>query len=347
METPRMLHSRRYYLGALGAIPAIGLLETQAEAVSQCGMINVQTYGARGDGVTDDTNALQTACNSGQVLFFPKTSAFYKTSHFLDLSNSVYSNGAEIRLAQDATSAKSIFRIIQNTQQIIIDGFILNGLYTTGTSPNEYSAGVDMRSAVNVSVLNNTIKNCFGDNVYVGEWIPTVPCQNIIISNNTLLNPYRNNISVTFADTVLISNNTINKTFNYGAGIDMEPNPNGTDYVKNVTISGNNFDCVGECAQAALNNGIAHTGLLMQKNTATGIIFFRAESSMLSGPMFSHNTFTCKNPAIAPNAYMFLLGNVTSGTLASNIDNTVRAGSYKSVVQYSSTLKLLTNTLHR
>src|SRR5205807_143915 len=139
--------------------------------------------------------------------FFPKTSAFYKTSHFLDLSNSVYSNGAEIRLKQDGTSRTSIFRVIQNQAQMTIDGFILNGLYSGGTA-GEYSAGVDLRSTVNVTVSNNTIKNTYGDGVYVGEWLPTVPCQNITITNNTLLNPRRNNVSLIFVDTAMISNNT-------------------------------------------------------------------------------------------------------------------------------------------
>ncbi|MDQ6868705.1 MAG: hypothetical protein M3178_09980 [Pseudomonadota bacterium] len=344
METPRMLLSRRYYLGMLGALPAIGVSGAAVGLAAKCGMTNVQSFGAKGDGVTDDTNALQNACNSGQVLYFPKTSAFYKTSHFLDLSNSVYSNGAEVRLKQDGTTSTAIFRVVQNPAPLTIDGFILNGLYSAGTA-GEYSAGVDLHSAVNVTVGNNTIMNTYGDSVYIGEWLSTVPCQNITVTNNTLLNPYRNNVSLIFADTVIISNNTIKKTVDYVCGIDMEPNP-GANYVKNVTISGNNLDCPGQCMNACCANGIPNTGLLVQNNTATGIEFIYSDTARLSGAVFSSNTFTCKDPTRGGDISggMFFFGNVHSTTLSSNIDRTVRAGSYKSLVQWSSTLTLTNNT---
>jgi hypothetical protein len=349
METPRM-PSRRYYLGMLGALPAISVLGSAVDVGAQCppppgpGMTNVQTFGAKGDGVTDDTKALQNACNSGKVLFFPKTSAFYKTSHLLDLSNSVFSNGAEIRLKQDGTTSTAIFRVVQNPAQLTIDGFVLNGLYSGGTA-GEYSAGVDIRSATNVTISNNTIMNTYGDSVYLGQWSSTVPNRNISVNNNSLLNPRRNNVSLIFADTVMISNNTIKKTVDYVCGIDMEPNT-GSNYVKNVTISGNNLDCPGQCMNACCANSIPNTGLLVQNNTATGIEFIYSDTAGLSGATFSSNTFICKDPTRGGNIAggMFFFGNVHSTTLSSNIDLTIRAGSYKSLVQWSSTLTLTNNT---
>jgi|GEM_PF-2743913 len=350
METPRM-PSRRHYLGMLGALPAIGVLGSALDVAAQCppppppppppgpGMTNVQTFGAKGDGVTDDTNALQNACNSGQVLFFPKTSAFYKTSHFLDLSNSVYSNGAEIRLRQDGTIDTSIFRVIQNPAALTIDGFILNGLYSGGTA-GEYSMGVLLYSVGNVTISNNTIKNTYGDNIYVGQWVSPVPCRNITVTNNTLLNPYRNNVSLIYVDTAMVSNNTIKKTVDYVCGIDMEPNP-GASYVKNVTISGNNFDCPRQCMNACCANSVPNSGLLVHNNTATGILFCVSQSGLLNLANFTSNNFLCKAPS--NNARMFVLWHC-SATLTSNIDYTPAGASYHSLSQYNANLNLISNT---
>ena len=70
-------------------------------SVAYAATYDVTNYGATGNSVTDDRVAIQNAinavastskkCDSGQVLYFPRTSTFYKTSHFLKLSNSVYS----------------------------------------------------------------------------------------------------------------------------------------------------------------------------------------------------------------------------------------------------------------
>jgi hypothetical protein len=160
------------------------------------------------------------------------------------------------------------------------------------------------------------------------------------VTNNTLLNPYRNNVSLIFADTVLISNNTIKKTVDYVCGIDMEPNP-GANYVKNVTISGNNFDCPRQCMNACCANSVPNTGLLVHNNAATGILFFVSQTGLLTLANFTSNNFVCKAPS--SNARMFVLWNC-SATLTSNIDYTPAGASYHSLSESSADLTLLNNT---
>jgi hypothetical protein len=86
---------------------------------------------------------------SGSALFEERKGGRMRLKPRAIWGMSVYSNGAEIRLKQDGTSGTSIFRVIPNQAQMTIDGFILNGLYSGGTA-GEYSAGVDLRSTVNV-----------------------------------------------------------------------------------------------------------------------------------------------------------------------------------------------------
>jgi hypothetical protein len=343
METPCMLRSRRYYVGMLAALPAIGVLGTSGRLAATRGMTNVQTFGAKGDGVTDDTKALQNACNSGEVLFVPKTSAFYKTSQFLDLSKSVYSDGAEIRLAQDGTADRSIFRVVQNRAPLTIDGFILNGLYTTGSGPGEYSMGIFLRSVNNVTISNNTIKNSFGDNIYLG-YVGTTPCTNVTIVNNTLTNPYRNAVTFIHTDGVVIQNNTITKTFNHVATLDLEPNVDGISNNRNVTIDNNNITTSAQAISVSVNNTVAMTGLRITNNiiSATANMF----AGVCNAPYFKSNQFTATNfTADINHARMFIFfADCQNITLDSNVDHTTPGTGYHSIsLQGASSISVNTN----
>jgi Right handed beta helix region len=302
---------------------------------------DVRTFGAKGDGVTDDTAALQNAANSNQVLWFPKTSAFYKTTSVITLKNSVFSNGAEIRILQDATSNKSIFRVVQNAAPLTIDGFVLNGLYTTGSNANEYSMGIELRSSVDVTISNNTIENNFGDNIYLGYGgTGNAPCQNITITNNTLSNPYRNNITMIHTDGILAKNNTLTKTFDYVHSIDLEPNPDGISNNKNVTIDSNNITALHHCIAVSQNNTAPFTGLRVTNNVARGpatLITTFGGNQGVSAPYVQSNQFTNTSLTAYPGYLnMFYFDHATNITLDSNVDHTSTGGEYHSLYMDSS-----------
>lgn len=47
-------------------------VEVDTEIIDSAGMVSVKTYGAVGDGSTDDTDAIQSAIDSGDTIYFPE-----------------------------------------------------------------------------------------------------------------------------------------------------------------------------------------------------------------------------------------------------------------------------------
>lgn len=79
--------------------------------------VNVQSYGANGDGITDDTSAIQSALNTGNTIYFPKTASYYKVTGSLSYSgHKIISNGAIIK----ADDVDFDILTVQNTHGIYI-----------------------------------------------------------------------------------------------------------------------------------------------------------------------------------------------------------------------------------
>lgn len=105
----------------------------------------------------------------------------------------------------------------------------------------EWGMGVLFKAAHNASLSGLTIKDCWGDCIYVGG-----NSKNILIDKCKLDNGRRQGISVTDADSVTIKNCKISNVFGTRPeyAIDLEPNPKDTvDHViiENVEVQ----NCVG------------------------------------------------------------------------------------------------------
>lgn len=120
-------------------------------------------------------------------------------------------------------------------------GCLIGDKHTHTGSDGEWGMGILFRSAANVTLNGLTVKDCWGDCIYVGK-----QSKNIVIKNCRLDNSRRQGISVVSADSVFIKNCTITNVSgtNPQYGIDIEPNKNRTvNYVliDHVDIS----DCEG------------------------------------------------------------------------------------------------------
>ena len=98
--------------------------------------VNVKNFGAKGDGITDDTNAIQEALNVGGAVFFPQ-GKYRLTASLIINKNGVQIFGSGIGYDGNGTILIAdgnfdIFRVGYQPQQIW--GFSVNNLWITGTA---------------------------------------------------------------------------------------------------------------------------------------------------------------------------------------------------------------------
>ena len=157
--------------------------------------VSVKDFGAKGDGVTDDTAAIQSAINSSQPLFFPTGTYLLRLSQTIALEggNSVCSLIANTGMVlRGAGAGKTIFKLKDNEStdaspkyfniiagNTIIDGLLIEGITfdINGTnnkiSPNRGSnsynnfncaalmiSGSTLTSGIDARLTNSKILNC-------------------------------------------------------------------------------------------------------------------------------------------------------------------------------------------
>lgn len=119
-------------------------------------------------------------------------------------------------------------------------GSIVGDKFTHTGTDGEWGMGINFRGASNATLNGLTIKNCWGDCVYVGKKAGKVTIENCLLDNGR-----RQGISVTSADSVFVRNCTISNVqgTNPQYAIDIEPNRNCTvNYVRLENVTATNCE---------------------------------------------------------------------------------------------------------
>ena len=209
-------------------------------------VLNVKDKGARGDGRTDDTAAIQAAINNvagtGGTVFVPDgtymVEANGKTRLFLGRDMTLkLSKGATLKAIP--TNAKhSDILTIANASNVTVVGGTLEGdrerhLGRTG----EYGYGLRIGpGAEHVSVRGVTAKKMWGDGFFVAG------AKNVSLCSVTADHNRRQGLSVIEVDGLVVTNSIFSNTQGTppSAGIDLEPNT-ATEVIRNVRIVNSKF----------------------------------------------------------------------------------------------------------
>lgn len=208
---------------------------------------NVRTYGgAKGDGVTDDTAAIQKTIDyayskGGGTVYIPNGTYKINVDNWqpvflrsnIDL---VLADGAVLKAK---TSAKSEYAVVRayNVSNISISGGKIIGDRDSHIGTTTYGHGISILGCSNVRINDVNVSNCMGDGIYVGEGSTQNYCKDVIIENFVTERNRRNGITIASGRNAIIRDGeTAN---NYGAnpqsGIVLEPN-NSSAWMENIKI---------------------------------------------------------------------------------------------------------------
>ena len=147
------------------------------------------------------------------------------------LGNTTLILNGTIKLKPNAFSRCDIIRVKGKNIKIKGNGSIIGDKHTHLGKTGEWGMGIRLKGAINATVSDLTIKDCWGDCIYVGG-----NSRNVIIERCCLDHGRRQGISVTKANGVTIRNCIIENVSGTNPQYAIDIEPNRQDSVDNILI---------------------------------------------------------------------------------------------------------------
>ncbi|MNZ70530.1 Pectate lyase superfamily protein [compost metagenome] len=282
------------------ATDSAGAFEACTKVPTSSLTVNVRDKGARGDGSTNDSAAIQAALNQvagtgGKVMVPDGVYMIDAVPGIMIGSDTTLSlsSGAIIKAIPNDKIRYSILKINMASNVTVIGGTLIGERDEHKGVDGEWGMGIHIRGATNVIIDGVTVKNTWGDGFYINE-----RSRNIEICSVTADNNRRQGMSITSADGVKILNSTFKNTKGTRpqAGIDIEPNKNNT--VSNVQILNSQFlnnkgagiiIYAGKSGRDRFINNILIDGNYISGNSAGGIAVYNSSGNSITNNIIKNN----------------------------------------------------------
>lgn len=221
---------------ALLGQPPVGVLASKGKRNA-----NVRSFGARGNGRTDDTNAFQRAIDSlaagGGVVRVPAGRYVIDPLRSVRMRNRVdlRMDPGAVLMAQPNAAPRAYVLLAERVADVTISGgSILGERYKHQGTKGEWGHGVMVRGASRVTVRNVTISQCWGDGISVGGFHrkgeAAIPSSDILIDNVRCLGNRRQGLTIGRSRRVRVIDSEFSGTQGTKPeyGIDIEPDAPGT-----------------------------------------------------------------------------------------------------------------------
>lgn len=187
--------------------------------------VTPEMFGAVGDGITDDTEAIQNALNNGNFVLFASGKTYVVSDTvFPESDSTIELNNGKIKLVRE--TPVRIINISGKKNVIIRNGFV-EGVWKEGYESSSFM--INIHSSMNIILENLDLTNNYSDGIYIGYdyWSDETVYEtsNITVRNCNLHHLGRNGIALVSGINVDIDNcrfDDIVKNWPK-AGIDIEP----------------------------------------------------------------------------------------------------------------------------
>lgn len=208
--------------------------------------VNVRNKGAKGDGRTDDTAAIQRAIDevggTGGTALVPDGTYMVnangpKRLHLKSRMTLMLSPGATLKAIPNGEIESSVLKIAGVANVTVIGGTLEGDREQHQGTSGEYGMGIRIElGAEHITISGVTAKNMWGDGFFV-EAVKDVTLCSVVADHNR-----RQGLSVIEADGLLVTNSVFKNTRGTrpSAGIDLEPDRE-TQTITNVRISYSKF----------------------------------------------------------------------------------------------------------
>ena len=262
-------------------------------------VVNVRDQGARGDGKTDDTAAIQKAIDAvagtGGTVYVPD-GVYMVTgvgSERLTLRSKMtikLADRAILKVIPNDAKKYSVLKISEASDVAVVGGTLQGDRFEHKTKKGQWGMGIFIgRDAERVTVVGVTSRDMWGDGFYVTHSNNVALCSVVAIRNR------RQGLSIISARNLLVTNSIFRDTHGTrpSAGIDIEPN--GPDQeVADVRIEYSKFiDNAGDGIMIAGKKGRV-ANVQIRHN-----VFEGGRPILIENAPRVHSTEICKNRYIS------------------------------------------------
>ena len=316
--TPVVLGSTTF-----GAAAMSNMVYRPAARMRGTAALDVRDFGARGDGVRDDTASINAAIQAlpaeGGTVFVPAGRYLVDAVQSIKLRSNMHLQldpNAVLVCKPNAAEKAYVLYAYKVSDVEISGGRVVGDRYGHLGSTGEWGHAVFVRGSQRVTVRDMRLSDCWGDGMSIGAALvygaAPIPCEDIVVSNIVSTNNRRQGLSIGRGTNITVRDSE----FSYSngtapeCGIDIEPDDPGiADHVsiENCVLRGNRKygllaykrsqnTTIRRCT--VMNNGscgivtvgstaISITQCSVRMNSATGIFL----QDGTSGCDISQNTF--------------------------------------------------------